>query len=152
VLGNGHFDADGRIRPETQIEGADGERAAVTLVGGYRLITLDSLMPGKGYGEISHAQLSWLCDVLTEPAPHDSVLAFHHPLVDLGGPDSPLFHTLHARDPYLGRTAYEIDGGELEAVIAGLGPVAYSTSRPAGQARRSSHSHAAIRALASGGE
>jgi Icc protein len=203
VLGSGHFDADGRDRPAIKIEATDGERAAVTMVAGYRLITLDSLVPGKGYGLISHAQLAWLRDVLAEPAPHGTVLAFHHPpvavpgvavqaalglrngtelattirgtdvqlilcghfhlqlfgmltgvpvwvtpgvvtridltatpgteravmgasasLIDLGGPNSPIVHTLHARDPHLGRTAYEIDGDELEAVIAQLGPPA----------------------------
>lgn len=203
VLGSGHFDGDGRDRPETQIEGACGERAAVTMVAGYRIITLDSLVPGKGYGQISHAQLAWLREVLAEPAPHGSVLAFHHPpvavpgvavqaalglrngpelaatisgtdvrlvlcghfhlqlfgfltgvpvwvtpgvvtridltatpgteravkgasasLIDLGGPHSPVFHTLHARDLHVGQTAYEIDGRELEAVIAKLGPAA----------------------------
>jgi Icc protein len=33
-----------------------------------------------------------------------------------------VFHTLHARDPHAGQTAYEIDAEELGAVIAELGP------------------------------
>jgi Icc protein len=203
VLGSGHFDAGGRDSPEHRLDSADGARAAVTLVAGYRIITLDSLVPGKGYGQVSAAQLDWLRDVLAEPAPRGSVLAFHHPpvvvpgvavqdalglrngpdlaatiagtdvrvvlcghfhlqlfgmlagvpvwvtpgvvtridltatpgteravkgasasLVDLGGPHSPVFHTLHARDPQVGRTAYEVDAVELGAVIAKLGPKA----------------------------
>jgi Icc protein len=201
VLGYGHRDAGGNERSEARLESADGERAAVTTVGGYRLISLDSLVPGKGYGLISAAQLAWLRDVLAEPAPNGSVLAFHHPpvmvpgvavqralglrngadlagvisgtdvravlcghfhlqilgmldavpvwvtpgvvnrvdltaragteraakgasasLIDLGGPHSPLFHTMHARDPQVGDTAYEADEAELAAVIAELGP------------------------------
>lgn len=203
VLGSGHFDAGGRDQPEDQIGGADGARAAVTLVSGYRIVTLDSLVPGKGYGQISKAQLAWLRNVLAEPAPNGTVLAFHHPpivvpgvavqdalglrnaqdltdtisgtdvrlmlcghfhlqlfgmlgsvpvwvtpgvvtridltatpgteravkgasasLVDLGGPYSPVFHTLHARDPHVGQTAYEVDAMEMAAVIAKLGPAA----------------------------
>lgn len=202
VLGSGHLDADGRDRPNGQLDSAEGERAAVTTVAGYRIVTLDSLVPGKGYGRVSTAQLRWLCDVLAEPAPHGTVLALHHPpvavpgvavqhalglrnphdlaeairgtdvrivlcghfhlqlfgmlaavpvwvtpgvvtridltappgteravkgasasLVDLGGPHSPVCHTLHARDPQLGDTAYELDAGELDAVIAKLGDV-----------------------------
>lgn len=203
VLGSGHFDAGGRDHPERRLDSADGARAAVTLVAGYRVITLDSLVPGKGYGQVGAAQLDWLRDVLAEPAPHGSVLAFHHPpvvvpgvavqdalglrngpdlaatiagtdvrvvlcghfhlqlfgmlagvpvwvtpgvvtridltatpgteravkgasasLVDLGGPHSPVFHTLHARDPQVGQTAYEVDAVELGTVIAKLGPEA----------------------------
>ena len=219
VLGSGHFDAEGRDRPADRLDAADGARSAVTTVAGYRIITLDSLVPGKGYGRISTAQLAWLRDVLAEPAPYGSVLAFHHPpvavpgvavqdalglrngpdladailgtdvrvmlcghfhlqifgmlsgvpvwvtpgvvtridltatpgteravkgasasLVDLGGVHSPLFHTLHARDPHVGRTAYEVDAGELDAIIAELGPPARTATRAgsevAGEAER----------------
>ncbi|GAB1688880.1 metallophosphoesterase family protein [Krasilnikovia sp. M28-CT-15] len=203
VLGSGHFDADGRDRPQARFDGADGERAAVTMVGGYRMVTLDSLVPGAGYGHISTAQLVWLRTVLADPAPHGTVLAFHHPpvavpgvefhsvlglrngqdladqitgtdvrmmlcghfhlqlfgmfaavpvwvtpgvvtridltaapgamravkgasasLIELGGPHSPVLHTLHARDPLAGHTAFEADAEEMAAVIAELGPAA----------------------------
>ncbi len=197
VLGCGHLETAGTVR----LESADEERAAASLVGGYRIVTLDSLVPGKGYGRISAAQLDWLRDVLAEPAPAGTVLAFHHPpiavagvevqralglrnphelaetirdsdvrvmlcghfhlqlfgmlesvpvwvtpgvvnrvdltatpgtertikgasatLVELGGPSSPLFHTLHARDPQIGETVHEADAEEMAAVIAELGP------------------------------
>jgi Icc protein len=203
ALGSGHFDPEGRDRPEATFGGADDACAAVTMVSGYRVITLDSLVPGKGYGEISEVQLTWLRGVLTQPAPYGTILAFHHPpvavpgvavqsalglrngpdltdaiadtdvrlilcghfhlqlsgmlasvpvwvtpgvvtridltatpgteravkgasasLIDLDGPHSPVFHTLHARDPHVGQTAYEADTGEMAAVIAELGPPA----------------------------
>ncbi|MBG0567323.1 metallophosphoesterase [Actinoplanes aureus] len=196
VLGSGHLDG-----AEHQLDAADGARAAVTTVDGWRIITLDSLVPGKGYGHLSTEQLAWLRDVLAVPAPHGSVLGFHHPpvmvpgvavqhalglsngddlaeairgsdvrivlcghfhlqlsgmlagvpvwvtpgvvnridltatpgteravrgasasLIDLGGPHSPVCHTLHARDPRLGQTAYELGAAELAAVITALGP------------------------------
>lgn len=48
-------------------------------VGGLRIITLDSTVPGYHHGEITPAQLDWLRGVLATPAPHGSVLALHHP-------------------------------------------------------------------------
>jgi Icc protein len=200
VLGSGHVDATGTDHPADLLSSADGERAAISQVGGYRIVTLDSLVPGKGYGRISRAQLDWLHEALTEPAPNGTILAFHHPpialdvevqralglrnaaelaeairgtdvqlilcghfhlqifghleltpvwvtpgvvsridltatagteravrgasatVVDVGGPHSPLLHVLHARDPHAGQTVYELDAGQLGAVIARLGP------------------------------
>lgn len=195
VLGSGHPE------PEAELDSAGGERAAVTTIAGYRVVTLDSLVPGKAYGEISTAQLEWLREVLAQPAPNGSVLVFHHPpislpgvavqrafgllnggalaeairgsdvrlllcghfhlqlsgmldgvpvwvtpgvvnridltatpgteraargasasIIDLGGPHSPVCHTLHARDPHAGETAHELTAARLGAVIAELGP------------------------------
>jgi 3',5'-cyclic-AMP phosphodiesterase len=200
VLGSGHLDPRGNDRADAAIDTAVGERAAVSLVDGYRFVTLDSLVPGKGYGWISDAQLTWLRDVLKTPAPRGTVLVFHHPpitldvevqhalglrnpealadavrgsdvqlilcghfhlqifgyleskavwvtpgvvsridltapvgteravrgasatLIQLGTPASPLFHTLHARDPQAGTTVYELDERQLSSVIERLGP------------------------------
>jgi Icc protein len=200
VLGSGHLDPTGNDRADTVVTSSEGERAAVSLVDGYRFVTLDSLVPGKGCGWISRAQLDWLRDVLDAPSPRGSVLVFHHPpitldvevqhalglqnpsdladairgtdvqlmlcghfhlqifgylesaavwvtpgvvnridltapehteravrgasatLVQLGTPHSPVFHTLHARDPQMGKTVYELDERQLGAVIEKLGP------------------------------
>ncbi|MEU4421815.1 metallophosphoesterase [Actinoplanes sp. NPDC024001] len=196
ILSSGHLDG-----PDIRLVEAGGSLAAATTVAGWRIITLDSLVPGKGYGHLSAAQLTWLREVFAEPAPHGSVVAFHHPpvavpgvavqhalglrnpsdlaeairgsdvrivlcghfhlqlsamlagvpvwvtpgvvnridltatpgteravkgasasLIDLGGPHSPVCHTLHARDPQLGDTAYELTAEALSAVITKLGP------------------------------
>ncbi|MGX1480738.1 UNVERIFIED_CONTAM: Icc protein [Streptomyces canus] len=77
VLGSGHR------QPEAAYQGAVGERAAVSAVGGWRLITLDTLVPGKGYGRLGHGQLGWLRELLATSAPLGTVLAFHHPPVAL---------------------------------------------------------------------
>ncbi|WP_405724657.1 metallophosphoesterase [Streptomyces sp. NBC_01537] len=77
VLGSGHG------QPEAVYEGAAGELAAASTVGGWRLITLDTLVPGKGYGRLDRSQLDWLRDLLATPAPSGTVLAFHHPPVAL---------------------------------------------------------------------
>ncbi len=77
VLGSGHR------QPEAVYEGAAGERAAVSTVDGWRLITLDTLVPGKGYGRLDGGQLDWLRELLAAPASSGTVLAFHHPPVAL---------------------------------------------------------------------
>lgn len=186
-LGTGHFDARGadagRLLP-----GLDDERAAVSMAGGLRVITLDSLVPGSVHGVVSQAQLDALRELLRDPAPAGTILALHHPpvhtptapwmteaglhnrgelaaavegtdvtailcghfhlqltgrlagatvwatpgvvtridltapphvvravngasatVVDLGGPFSPSFHVLHARDPQAGKEVYVVD-------------------------------------------
>ncbi|WP_207457034.1 phosphodiesterase [Herbiconiux sp. SYSU D00978] len=50
-------------------------------VGGLRVITLDSTVPGHHYGEVSGEQLDWLAEELSIPAPHGTILAMHHPPV-----------------------------------------------------------------------
>ncbi|WP_225840152.1 metallophosphoesterase [Streptomyces sp. NK08204] len=77
VLGTGH------TQPEAHYRGPAGERAAASTVSGWRLITLDSLVPGKGYGRLGGDQLGWLRELLKTPAPLGTVLAFHHPPVAL---------------------------------------------------------------------
>jgi 3',5'-cyclic AMP phosphodiesterase CpdA len=51
----------------------------VLTIGGLRVIALDSTVPGYHHGELTDSQLTWLADVLAEPAPHGTVLAMHHP-------------------------------------------------------------------------
>ncbi|MBO1338039.1 metallophosphoesterase [Streptomyces sp. VRA16 Mangrove soil] len=77
VLGSGHG------APDAVYEGPAGERAAASTLGGRRLITLDTLVPGKGYGHLDGGQLAWLRGLLATPAPSGTVLAFHHPPVAL---------------------------------------------------------------------
>jgi 3',5'-cyclic AMP phosphodiesterase CpdA len=72
-LGSGHE------QPEAVYQGPRGERAAVSTVAGWRLVTLDTLVPGKAYGSLDRHQFDWLATVLATPAEHGTVLAFHHP-------------------------------------------------------------------------
>ena len=82
VLGTGHFDQAGRPTGRTG-PSALGERAAVSEVAGYRVVTLDSLVPGELHGWISDAQLGWLQQVLAAPSPAGTVLVLHHPPIAL---------------------------------------------------------------------
>lgn len=61
-----------------------GARDAVTQVRGYRVITLDSSVPGAGYGNLDAAQLDWLRAQLQQqqqPSELGTVLVVHHPPV-----------------------------------------------------------------------
>lgn len=52
----------------------------VEYVDGYRLIVLDSAVPGKESGRILPEQLEWLSQVLAEPSEKGSMIFVHHPL------------------------------------------------------------------------
>ncbi|MBM0279745.1 metallophosphoesterase [Micromonospora tarensis] len=195
ALGSGHLAADG-TDIGTPMTGGSGQRAAVSVVAGLRVITLDSLVPGQVHGQLDPAQLAWLRDVLAESAVAGSVLVLHHPpiavstspilgsvnlrnadelaeavqgtdvrailcghfhmqlsgllrgvpvwvtpgvvtridftsrpgweravlgagatVVDLGGPATPLFHVVHARDPRAGEQVYLVDAVSREEVV-----------------------------------
>ncbi|MBW8821697.1 MAG: metallophosphoesterase [Streptomyces sp.] len=109
VLGSGHPD------PERLLETGASERAAVSTVGGYRFVTLDSLVPGEVYGRISAAQLDWLREVLSTPAEHGTVLAFHHPPLALGlSVSQPVFGLLNP-----GELASAIRGSDVRVLLTG---------------------------------
>jgi Icc protein len=48
-------------------------------VGGLRIITLDSTVPGSHWGVVTPDQLDWLAEELSVTAPHGTILARHHP-------------------------------------------------------------------------
>lgn len=60
---------------------SDNPVDAVYSVDGLRIITIDSTVPGRHYGEITPTQLRWLAGELACPAPHGTILVLHHPPV-----------------------------------------------------------------------
>lgn len=82
ALGSGHVGPGGEDRG-TLLDPDGDLRAAVSEVGGMRIITLDSLIPGEVQGEIGSRQLDWLATVLATPDQRGTVIAFHHPPVRL---------------------------------------------------------------------
>lgn len=48
-------------------------------LGGLRVITLDTTVPGHHHGEVADDQLDWLAEELATRAPHGTILAMHHP-------------------------------------------------------------------------
>lgn len=83
VLGSGHRGPDGTDRGSPLAPA--GCRAAVSQVGGLRVITLDTLVPGSVHGIVSDEQLDWLRAVLSVPAPDGSIVVMHHPPISQPG-------------------------------------------------------------------
>ncbi|MFJ8107469.1 metallophosphoesterase family protein [Streptomyces sp. NPDC096132] len=107
VLGSGH--------PAAGLTFPGHERAAVSVVGGWRFVTLDSLVPGEVYGRLGAAQLEWLAGVLSTPAEHGTVLAFHHPPISLDlSVTQPVFGL---RDP--AELAEAIRGSDVRVLLTG---------------------------------
>ncbi|MFD9430521.1 metallophosphoesterase [Streptomyces sp. NPDC060002] len=107
VLGSGH--------PDAVLAFPGAERAAVSTVGGWRLVTLDSLVPGEVYGRLGAGQLDWLRDVLSTPAELGTVLAFHHPPICLGS--SATQRVFGLREPE--GLAEVIRGSDVRVVLTG---------------------------------
>ncbi|KKM44333.1 phosphodiesterase [Rathayibacter toxicus] len=83
-------------------------------INGLRIIALDSTVPGAHHGEISDAQLDWLAEELSSPAPHGTILALHHPpvpsVLDLAV-------LVELRDQQA--LAEVIEGSDVRSIIAG---------------------------------
>jgi 3',5'-cyclic-AMP phosphodiesterase len=93
-------------------------------VGGLRIVSLDTTVPGYHHGDVSAAQLRWLADVLGEPAPHGTLLALHHPPMPVPrmGPMEALGLANQARLEAVVR------GSDVRAILAGhLHHAAHST-------------------------
>lgn len=81
---------------------------------GLRLIALDSSVPGWHHGDLDEAQLTWLAEVLREPAPHGTLLAMHHPPLPS---HLPLFDILELR--HQDEFADVIRGTDVRGILAG---------------------------------
>lgn len=82
ALGTGHRDRAGRdvgIRAAA----ARGSLAALSDVNGLRVVTLDALVPGKGYGVLAPSDLAWLAEELSRPAARGTIVVVHQPPVVL---------------------------------------------------------------------
>lgn len=73
-----------------------GDRDGVRMIRGFRIVHLDSSVPGAGFGELAASQLSWLRDVLDTPAPNGSIVVVHHPPVPAS---TPLLAALELQNP-----------------------------------------------------
>ena len=114
VLGSGHLDPAGGDRAAFRLTSADGELAASSLVDGHRVVTLDSLVPGKVYGYLGAAQLEWLRELLRTPAPHGTTVVLHHPPVTL---DNALQRALGLGNP--ADLADAVRGSDVRLILCG---------------------------------
>ncbi|RPE74581.1 3',5'-cyclic AMP phosphodiesterase CpdA [Frondihabitans sp. PhB161] len=83
-------------------------------VNGLRVITIDTTVPGKHYGELSGDQLDWLAEELSTNAPDGTILAMHHPPVPS---IKDLTVLVELRDQ--AALAEVIEGSDVRSIIAG---------------------------------
>jgi len=65
---------------------SDAVQDRVYNVGGLRIISLDTSVPGYHHGAVTDAQLQWLAGELATPADRGTVLAMHHPPLEAHNP------------------------------------------------------------------
>ncbi|MEI7058015.1 metallophosphoesterase [Nocardioides sp. CCNWLW239] len=82
VLGSGHLEADGSDRGRLLDPDSD-LCAAVSFLGDLRVVTVDSLVPGKTHGFLDEHQLAGLAAELATPTRDGTVLVLHHPPLHL---------------------------------------------------------------------
>ncbi|WP_138445442.1 phosphodiesterase [Sinomonas susongensis] len=90
-------------------------------LGGLRVVTLDTTVPGFHHGELEPSQLEWLAEELDFPAPDGTLLAMHHPPV-------PCVQDLAVLVELRGQSALAdvLRGSDVRAILAGH--LHYSTS------------------------
>jgi 3',5'-cyclic AMP phosphodiesterase CpdA len=117
VLANGHVLGEGG-RPLAHTMEYHPPTVPVfgqSLVAGRRIVTLDTSVPGAGYGEIAESSLERLRAALAEDhAPHGTVVVLHHP--PLPAPTA-LHDALKLRNPR--DLADVIRGSDVRVVLAG---------------------------------
>lgn len=93
---------------------SDGVQDRVYDVGGLRIISLDTSLPGYHHGALSDEQRAWLAQELATPAPHGTVLAMHHPPLVA---HSPLVRLIELENMEL--LAPIVRGSDVRAILAG---------------------------------
>lgn len=84
-------------------------------VSGLRIVALDTSVPGWHHGDLTDDQLAWLADVLSEPAPHGTILAMHHPPIPV-----PMMRPAEVIELlHQDRLAAVVAGSDVRAVIGG---------------------------------
>lgn len=99
------FDADPNDKPQDRVYS----------VGGLRIISLDTTVPGYHHGKLIPSQLDWLREVLATPAPHGTLIAVHHPPIP-----TPLLEAMGMLELHdQGELADVIRGTDVRGILAG---------------------------------
>jgi 3',5'-cyclic AMP phosphodiesterase CpdA len=106
VMGN-HDQRDG-------FEEVLGARTGVLDIRGFRIVRLDTSVPGRGSGRIDDGQLALLRDVLAAPAPHGTIVVVHHPPTPAS---SALLAVLELRHP--GMLLDACAAGDVRLILGG---------------------------------
>lgn len=91
-----------------------GARDGVVEVNGFRVLRLDTSVPGAGYGELFPEQLEWLTVQLETPAQHGTIVVMHHAPVPAW---SVLLHALELQRP--GEALAALAAGDARLVLSG---------------------------------
>ena len=96
-------------------EESDATQDRVHDVAGLRVVSLDTSVPGYHHGELTDAQLAWLADVLSTPAPHGTLLALHHPPIPI-----PMMRAAEVIELYdQHRLAEVVTGTDVRCILGG---------------------------------
>jgi Icc protein len=115
IVAAGNHDEREALREHLLGQEPSGEPlTGVVWLGGLRVVTLDSTVPGSDAGSLGRDQLEWLRTVLSSPAPLGTVLVLHHPPVP-----SPIrsMTAIALEDPLL--LGQAINGSDVALILAG---------------------------------
>jgi len=117
VLANGHVLGEGGtpLMHTLEYQPPTVPVRGQSVVAGRRVVTVDTSVPGAGYGAVSAESLDHLSAALAgDPAPHGSVVVLHHP--PLPAPTA-LHAALRLQNP--GDLADAVRGSDVRVVLAG---------------------------------
>ena len=128
VLGNGHPDSGsgssegGSSNSPSSNSGAlsgvelaaEAPIVGISHVAGYRIITVDSSVPGRTHGYVDGEQLAWLRAELATSYGHGTVVVIHHPPVE---PVTALHHGIELMNA--GQLAEALAGTDTVAILSG---------------------------------
>lgn len=111
VLGSGHPSS---AADASTPAGVEGPVFGVSEVAGYRIITVDSSVPGRTHGHVDAAQLEWLRTELATDSGHGTVVVVHHPPVE---PVTALHQGIELINP--DELADALAGSDTVAILSG---------------------------------
>lgn len=123
VLGNGHHDSgSGSNNSGSNNSGAlsgvelaaEAPIVGISHVAGYRIITVDSSVPGRTHGFVDGEQLAWLRAELATSYGHGTVVVIHHPPVE---PVTALHHGIELMNA--DQLAEALAGTDTVAILSG---------------------------------
>lgn len=108
------FDALFGVIPSDAVRRPGDSHDHMRMVGGARLLVVDSSVPGRSYGELSDEQLEWIGAMAEEPAPSGTLLSMHHPPISSPMPQLRFAGLRNSPD-----LSEALKGSDVRAIVAG---------------------------------